>query len=258
MESLYPGIVSAVTALIAYMTYDTAKDLPFQYITQTDHALCHWMNGTFCGRISYLIMALLVYGIYTVTTKFVSIPVKNGLQDSLRNGLSGVGIGTGIALMSIEFNLLFGFIELKGIDYEKFVFLPVILLGMLMTGFTEELMFRALPINALRAYVPESLLVIGTALLFGFVHLQYSVYYGFAAFVTGLLLGYGFLKYGLFWASGFHTAFNTVETSFYSVMKYKVNNPSMAGERKTPDDDGVLTSIIEAGLFGLLKYTGYL
>jgi len=41
-------------------------------------------------------------------------------------------------------------------------------------------------------------------------------------------------------------------------MKYKVINSTMAGERKTPDDDGALTGIVEAGLLGLLKYIGYL
>jgi len=216
------------------------------------------MNGTFCGRISYFIMILLVYSIYIQATTLVSIPVKNALQDPLNQGLSGLGIGTGIAITSIVLNLLFGFVELKGIDYGKMAFLPAILVGMMMTGFTEELWFRALPINALRNYVPDSLLVIGTALLFGFVHVEYSLYYGVSATVAGLLLGYGFIKYGLFWASGVHTAFNTVETSFYSVMKYKVHNPTMAGERKTPDDDGVLTSLVEAGFLALLKYTGYL
>jgi len=256
MES--PGFASAGMALVAYMAYNAMKDLPFNYITQTDHALCHWMNGTFCGRISYLIMLILIYGIYIQTATLASVPVKNAFQDPIKNGISGLGIGAGIAISSIVLNLLFGFIELKGISYEKFVFLPIILLGMTMTGFTEELLFRALPINALRGYVSDSLLIIGTALLFGFVHLEYSLYYGFAATISGLSLGYGFLKYGLFWASGFHTAFNTVETSFYSVMKYKVINSTMAGERKTPDDDGALTGIVEAGLLGLLKYIGYL
>lgn len=32
----------------------------------------------------------------------------------------------------------------------------------------------------------------------------------------------------------------------------------MAGERKTPDDDGITSSIVELVVFGMLKYVGYL
>lgn len=52
-----------------------------------------------------------------------------------------------------------------------------------------------------------------------------------------------------------HAASNTIETMFYSVVKYKVKNPIMAG---LPDDDGTTTTLIQLlALFGL-KYVGYL
>jgi hypothetical protein len=49
-----------------------------------------------------------------------------------------------------------------------------------------------------------------------------------------------------------------VEASFYTVFKYKVNNKLMAGERTTPDDDGLTSGLVElAALIGL-KSSGYL
>ena len=157
--------------------------------------------------------------------------------------------------LSIIANIVFGFIELKGIDYRKLSVYPVI--GMLMTGFTEELIYRALPINALRSYLSDDVLVGLTALFFGYIHSQ-SLYYGISAALFGLLTGYGFLKYGLYWAAALHAASNTVETMFYSVIKYKVKNPVMAGLRSTPDDDGTTTSLIQLIVLIVLKYIGYL
>ena len=39
---------------IAYIAYDHIKDLPFNYITQTNYAVCEKMNNTFCIRIGAL------------------------------------------------------------------------------------------------------------------------------------------------------------------------------------------------------------
>ena len=257
-ESIHNGLLSAGAALIAYLSFEYGKNIPFRYITQAEYTTCEWMNGTFCSRMSDFVMILLIYYVYIQAFTFSSLPIKNALQDPPRNAISGVCIGAGSAFISVVLNLLFGFIELRGIDYMKLLYVPIILIGMMFTGITEELLFRALPINALLPYVSESVLVIGTALLFGFVHMRYSLYYGFSAFIAGLLLGYGFLAHGLFWAAGFHTAYNTVETTFYSTTKYKVVSPFMAGERKTPDDDGLTTSLVETIIFCLLKYVGYL
>jgi membrane protease YdiL (CAAX protease family) len=257
-ESMNHGILSAIIALIVYHLYDNMKDLPFHYMTQTEYPICHLMNGTFCGRISYLLIAVIIYWVYIQATTALALPVNNALQDPPANAIHGIGIGAGIAILSIVISLLFGFVELKGINYDMLTTIPIIIFGMMMTGMTEELIFRALPINALRPYVSESLLVIGTACVFGMVHMQYSFSYGITAFIAGLLLGFGFLKYGLFWAAGLHASFNTVETAFYSTMKYKVKNPSIAGERKTPDDDGLGTSFVELALLCFLKYTNYL
>ena len=242
-------------AMTAFLAYKWAKDLPFNYITQTDYDLCKWLNGSFCSRIASTVAAILVYTLYLQSSTAVQKPVRNALQDPLSQGLDGAIIGAGIMGLSIIANIVFGFIELKGTDYGKLSVYPVI--GMLMTGFTEELMYRALPINALRPYLSDNTIVGLTALLFGYIHSQ-SLYYGISAALFGLLTGYGFLKYGLYWAAALHAASNTVETLFYSVFKYKVKNPVMAGLRSTPDDDGTTTSLIQLIVLIVLKYIGYL
>jgi len=242
-------------AMATFLIYKRVKDLPFSYITQTDYDLCKWLNGSFCSRIASLVAAVLVYSLYLQISTAVQKPVQNALRDPLPPGLDGALIGAGIMGLSIVANIVFGFIELKGIDYGKLTVFPLI--GMLMTGFTEELMYRALPINALRPYLSDDALVGLTALLFGYIHSQ-SLYYGISAALFGLLTGYGFLKYGLYWAAALHAASNTVETMFYSVFKYKVKNPVMAGLRSTPDDDGTTTSLIQLLVLFGLKYIGYL
>jgi len=247
-------MVEPAIAMATFLFYKGIKDLPFSYITQTDYDICKWLNGSFCSRIASIVVAVLVYSMYLQISTAVQKPVKNSLRDPLPPGLDGALIGAGIMGLSIVANIVFGFIELKGIDYGKLTVFPLI--GMLMTGFTEELMYRALPINALRPYLSDDVLVGLTALLFGYIHSQ-SLYYGISAFLFGLLTGYGFLKYGLYWAAALHASSNTVETMFYSVFKYKVKNPVMAGLRSTPDDDGTTTSLIQLlALFGL-KYVGY-
>jgi len=241
-------------AAAAFIVYTFSKDLPFNYITQTEYSICSWLNYSFCARIAAVATALIVYIAYLQIS-----PDKNALLDPPAQWQNGAIIGAGIMLLSIAINIAVGFIDLKGIDYDKLTYYPIIVLvGMLMTGFTEELMFRALPINALRDYLSEDLLVALTALYFGYIHSGNSLYYGFSAFIFGLITGYGFLKYGLYWASALHASSNTVETLFYSICKYKVQNAAMAGGRETPDDDGSTTSLVQLVALFALKYTGYL
>lgn len=249
----------AAAAAAAFILYTFAKDLPFNYITQTEYSICSWLNYSFCARIAAVATALIVYIAYLEITRVVAIPVKNALLDPPDQWQNGSIIGAGIMLLSIAINVVFGFIELTGVNYEKLTYYPIIVfVGMLMTGFTEELMFRALPINALRNYLSEDLLVVLTALYFGYIHSGNSLYYGFSAFIFGLITGYGFLKYGLYWASALHASSNTVETLFYSICKYKVQNAAMAGGRDTPDDDGSTTSLVQLAALFALKYMGYL
>jgi membrane protease YdiL (CAAX protease family) len=257
-EPLTTGLISFTTMVIAYLSYIYTKDIPFNYITQTDYSICDLMNGTFCSRISYLIIAVSVYFIYIQINNSLSIPVKNAIEDEPKQAINGIYIGALISILSILINILFGFIELNGINYQISLFYPfIICIGMLMTGFTEELLFRALPINALRSYVSDDILVLVTAIFFGYIHSGYSFYYGISSFVFGILIASGFLKYGLYWAAGLHFAHNTIETIFYSIVKFKNNNPLMAGERSTPDDDGSTTTIITFLSAIILKYLNY-
>jgi membrane protease YdiL (CAAX protease family) len=257
-ESLITGLISFMTMALAYMLYIYTKDTPFNYITQTDYSICKFMNNSFCSRTSYLIIALSMYFIYIQINKFLSIPVKNAINDEPNEAIKGIYIGALISTLSIIINILFGFIELEGINYQISIFYPfIICIGMLMTGFTEELLFRALPINALRLYISDNILILVTAIFFGYIHSGYSFYYGISAFTFGILVASGFLKYGLYWAAGLHFAHNTIETLFYSMIKFKNKNPLMAGERSTPDDDGSTTTIIILLSTILLKYLNY-
>jgi len=258
-NTVVPPIISTVSAVTAFLLYKKIKDLPFDFITQTDYDICHLLDVSFCTRIASFFTALLIYYCYCELNQVYKWPVKNALLEkpTIINIKDGLIIGAGVVIVSIAINILFGFISITGINYDKLSPLFV-MIAMLMTGFTEELMFRALPINALRAYVSEDLLVVLTALFFGYVHSGMSIYYGFSAFVFGLLTGYGFLKYGLYWAAALHFSSNTVETLFYSIFKYKVKNSFMAGVRETPDDDGSTTSFVQLALLIFLKFIGYL
>ena len=80
-ESLITGLISFMTMALAYILYIYTKDTPFNYITQTDYSICKFMNNSFCSRTSYLIIALSVYFIYIQINKFLSIPVKNAIND---------------------------------------------------------------------------------------------------------------------------------------------------------------------------------
>ena len=252
------SIVSFLLATIVYISSFFMRDIPFNYITQKDFDLCKMMDGTFCSRTSLFFFTTAIYNIYTFVSDYLSVPVKNALQDSPYKFIDGAVIGLVLSVSSILINILTGFIEITGIDYKKIWFIPAIIIGMLFTGTTEEILYRALPINALRPYISENILIPITALFFGYVHSGNSLHYGLTTTISGLLLGYGFLKYGLYWAIGLHSKFNMVEASFYTVFKYKVNNKLMAGERTTPDDDGLTSGLVElAALIGL-KSSGYL
>jgi len=233
----------------AYAAWYFLKDLPFSYITQTAIPACK--NG-FCIRLSYIITATIVYLTYVSITG-----VKNAFNAPISTGLTGAAVGAALSASTTALNILFGFVRITGFDASKLYLLPSIIVGMLFTGITEEIIYRALPINALAPYIGNNAIVWLSSLAFGYVHSGYSLPYGIAAFMSGLLLGYGFIKNNLWWSVGLHSAFNTVETGFYTIADYKVKNEIMAGERKTPDDDG-LTSTLVTGVFLVLQYMDYI
>ena len=244
-------LLSASAVAITYAAWNYFKELPFSYITQTEIPMCRGTQG-FCVRLSYVITAMLVYLSYVNITG-----VKNAFKTGKSTGLEGAAVGASLSAFTTIINILFGFIRITGVDISKLSQLPGIIVGMFFTGLTEEIMYRALPINALAPYIGNDAIVWLSSLVFGYVHSGYSLVYGFTAFVTGLLLGYGFIKNNIWWVIGLHSAFNTVETGFYTVAKYTVKNTTMAGERKTPDDDGLTSSLVTV-FFLILQYMNYI
>jgi len=233
------------------------KDLPFNYISQKE-GICKELGGNFCSRLSFAAVTTFFYTLYTYVTTYLSLPIRNALNDPPSAYTSGAAVGAFLAATSILMNILGGFIDVKGIDWSKVWLLPSIIVGMHLTATTEELLYRALPINALRSYISEYILVLITALVFGYVHSGQSFSYGLTTTISGLLFGYGFLRYGLFWVIGAHSIFNIVETSFYTVANVRVKNSLMAGERTTPDDDGLTGGVVELAALLALKRIGYI
>ena len=242
-------LLTACIVIVAYFAWYLLKDLPFFYITQSAIPLC--MTG-FCSGISNAITAVIVYMTYIHVTG-----LKNAFDAPVATGLKGAAVGAAISTITALLNILFGFIRITGIDVSKLYLLPSIVIRMLFTGITEETIYRSLPINALAPYIGVDAIVWLSSFVFGYVHSGYSLFYGVTAFITCLLLGYGLIKNSLYWAIGLHSTFNTVETSFYTVAEYKVTNKTMAGERKTPDDDG-LTSAFVTAIFLLLQHMNYI
>ena len=59
-----------VVVIFAYNIYNYIKDSPFDYITQTNYALCEKMDNTFCIRISYFVVAIILY---LLTINFINL-----------------------------------------------------------------------------------------------------------------------------------------------------------------------------------------
>ena len=255
-----------VIVIVAYNIYNYIKDLPFHYITQTNYGLCEKMNNTFCIRISYFVMAIVLY---LLTIKFINLTLPEDAPKVINAVTNdkpfffGFGslIGGGISALSYIFNIIFGFSLFNGFKqnsvYDTTKNLITIFTGMTMTSVSEELIYRGLMIGVTKQFLNTNICVFLSALIFGYVHVKCSLKYGIVAFITGIILGYGYLHYGLYWCIGLHALFNFVETSLYTITNIKVINKVMGGERVTPDDDGMTTPLIELIVFYSLYYFGY-
>ena len=241
------SVLVVVAAFAAYQYLMFVVNFPFNYIYQSKYAVCSALNNTFCTRIQYAVAALVIY---SITVRFLA--VKNEVLDFNPTRLSqGAMLGGGVAAAAYCINLALGFTRFKswvGVNVSN---LATQFAGMSMTGFTEELLYRGLLVGVAQNYANPYLCVVVSALYFGYVHLQYSVMYGLSAFGAGLLLGLGYLSYGLYWCVGFHSLFNFLETGLYTLTRVKVLNALMGGARKTPDDDGLTTPLLEMGIIGL-------
>jgi membrane protease YdiL (CAAX protease family) len=255
-----------VIVIVTYNIYNYIKDLPFHYITQTNFSLCEKMNSTFCIRISYFVMAIVLY---FLTIKFINLTLPQDAPKVINTitndkpSFFGFGslVGSGISILSFIFNIILGFSTFNGFKHNSVVDttknLITIFIGMMMTSFSEELIYRGLLIGVTKQFLNTNICVILSALVFGYVHVKSSFIYGIVAFISGIVLGLGYLHYGLYWCIGLHALFNFVETSLYTITNIKVSNKLMGGERKTPDDDGMMTALVE--LIGLYSfyYFGY-
>lgn len=263
---MFTNLYIYVIVVVAYNIYNYIKDLPFHYITQTNYGLCEKMNSTFCVRISYFVMAIVLY---LLTIKFINLTlpqdapkVRNTITDD-KPSFFGFGslVGSGISALSYIFNIIFGFSSFNGFKHNTVCDttknLITIFTGMTMTSFSEELIYRGLLIGVTKQFLNTNICVFLSALIFGYVHVKCSFKYGIVAFITGIILGYGYLHYGLYWCIGLHALFNFVETSLYTITNIKVINKVMGGERVTPDDDGMTTPLIELIVFYSLYYFGY-
>jgi len=222
--------------------------------------MCDEMNQSFCGRIANFVVVLPVYAaalagfnriLSTQTQQQVEnalIPEKGAFKALARGGL----VAATVALLVYGLNLLLQFSRWKGTAAVPAKQVALLFSGMFLTSVCEEVLYRGVLLGFTAPFMPNPWIsVVGSALVFGYVHLEYSWVYGVTAFVAGLLLGAAFLKYGLYWCIGFHWLFNFTETLLNTVGKTVSKNKLFAGERKTPDDDGLTTALVEAALFFL-------
>ena len=245
--SIYNTFLSIIFALSGYNLFSLTKDLPFNYITQTDYAICKKMNSSLCVRIAYGLISLIVYfiSLYAINFAIVGNKVENAFKDNITFFKNGSLLGLSFAIGSFLLNYIFGFIKINKFKFKEIMKAPTILLGMLLTGLSEELIFRGILIGFTKPFINPVISVIASASYFGFVHYKYSPVYGISALISGLILGFSYLYYGIYWCIGFHALFNFTETFLYTITDVSVGNKIMAGERKTPDDDGLTTSLIE-------------
>jgi membrane protease YdiL (CAAX protease family) len=249
------ALLSIILALIGYKLFDSLKDMPFNYISKSDYNICKKMNSSMCIRIAYGLMSLIVYfiSLYALNFTITDVKVKNTFNDNIKFFKTGSFIGLSFAIGSFLLNYLLGFVKINKFNLKEIVKAPIILSGMLLTGLSEELIFRGILIGFTKPFINPAISVIASAGYFGFVHYKYSPVYGISAFVSGLILGISYVYYGLYWCIGFHSLFNFMETFLYTIANVTVQNKIMAGERKTPDDDGLTTSLLEViYLFPLL------
>jgi membrane protease YdiL (CAAX protease family) len=177
---------------------------------------------------------------------FFHFNLENKLLTSSKvNFLAGSFIGIVIAFIDFVLTWVGGFIQISKINKLKISEILQIFFGMFLTGVTEEIIYRGILIGFLLSYVPVWIALLISSIIFSYGHLQYSWMYALSAFSGGIVLGIAFLSYGIYCSIGLHMFFNFVETFLYSIFDIKVKNKLIAGERKTPDDGGIFTFLIE-------------
>lgn len=215
--------------------------------------------GRIVGRISGFVG---VFAIYFLFIKLIDkVPLtKSALfpgTSKLKYFIYGVILGGVLVSITIAITLLSKTIILQPATNWMAALLPTIILYLciqLITATTEELIFRGYILNNLLEIINPHIAVIGSSLLFSYIHLQYSFLYASQAFLFALIVGYGYIwSRNLYFCIGIHFAWNFMESVIYShsLFNVVVANPFLGGDKNiTPDREGLFS--LPALIIGIL------
>ncbi len=127
--------------------------------------------------------------------------------------------------------------------------------AMALTAISEEIAMRGYILQTLKENLGTHWAVWASAIVFGAVHLSYSYYYAYAAFIAGLVLGYAYVWYGIYYCIGWHFMWNFIESVFFSgkIILFRINDTFLIGDKDiSPDQEGFLVLPILLIGFALL------
>lgn len=167
-------------------------------------------------------------------------------QHKIRTFCWGLLFGSFLVVSLIGLSIFSKTIAIKAVHlfpHDVLSTITLYLFCMLLTATSVEIAWRGYILQTLKESWGTHLAVWASAALFGCVYLMDSYYYAYAAFVAGLLLGYGYLWYGIYYCIGWHFAWNFIESVFFSgkLVFFEVNNIFLAGDKSfSPDHEGFL------------------
>lgn len=220
-------------------------------------------NGRFPIRIFAAIWATVIFFLFINIIK--GIKLKNSvLNPPNKNKYFWYGalFSTTLVFINIIITTLSGTLSFElGSDWQTQ--LPNVLLtyttAMLLTAYSEELIMRGIALNALFEDFNPHIAIIATSLIFGCFHLYNTFIHATAAFIVGLILGYGFAyTRNLYFCIGFHFAWNCLESIIFGsdLTKVTIYNELLTGQRNvSPDQQGLIsTLVVTAGFIFLILY----
>ncbi|MCB1149734.1 MAG: CPBP family intramembrane metalloprotease [Chlamydiia bacterium] len=186
-------------------------------------------------------------------------PLKENIlfkpRHKLRTTLWGMLFGACLVGALITLSIATKIVVVKAVHLypdDLFETLALYLFCMAITAISEEIALRGTILETMRASWGTHWAVWISACFFGLIYIGESYYYAYAAFVAGLLLGYAYVWYGIYYCIGWHFAWNFIESVFYSgkIVLYQVNDPFLVGDKTMmPDQEGLL--ILPILLIGL-------
>lgn len=226
-------------------------------------SILSWDFGRFFGRLVSFFWVIFLYFFMEciIFRKAVNTLVFFEVKTPVKTFLNGSLVGGGLVLLLIGATILTGAVTVNAWIWNPSAIILTLLLyffAMLLTAASEELALRGFSISQLREGVGSHGAVFVISILFGLLHLP-SMQYAFMAFLAGVILGYAFLSYGIYYVIGWHFCWNWIETAIFSgkIMNYRVNNILLAGNRlQSPDQEGVLCYpiLIVTAIFYFLKF----